>query len=118
MFRGPSWTQRAGIVFLLLASLGTGVVALPHASGGGDEACSPVAAAHDESAHSIGAQQAAREDEAAHCFLCHSLRTFYQSFDRFQQPHQSPRTEPLHVAATDRASVVAWTLVPGRAPPV
>ena len=118
MFRGSSWMPRAGIVFLLLASLATGVAALPHAVANGDEPCSPVPIAHDESAHSIDAPQGDTEDEPAHCFLCHSLRTFYLSFDRFQQPRHSPRTEPLHFAAADRASIVAWTLVPGRAPPL
>jgi hypothetical protein len=118
MFRGRSWIPRACIVFLLLASVGTGVVALPHADGDRDAACSPVAVAHDETAHSIHARQRATGDEPAHCFLCHSLRTFFQPFDRFHQPHHLPRTERLHFSTTDRASAVAWTLVPGRAPPV
>jgi hypothetical protein len=117
MFRGSSWIRRAGVALLLLASLGTGSVAQPHADGADDVACSPIAAAHDESAHSIAADSTQAPAEADHCFLCHSLRSFYPAFDKFQQHHYTPRTERLHVAPVDRASAVAWTLVPGRAPP-
>lgn len=117
MFRGPSWIQRAGVVLLLLASLGAGTIALPHADGPDDPACSPIAVAHDESAHDIGPDPTPAPAEADHCFLCHSLRSFYPAFDKFEQHHYTPRTEQLHLAAIVRASVVAWTLVPGRAPP-
>ena len=119
MFRGPSWIQRAGVALLLLASLGARTIALPHADGADDVACTPIAVAHDESAHSIGADPTpAAPAEADHCFLCHSLRSFYPAFEKFQQHHHAPRTERLHCAPIDRAGVVAWTLVPGRAPPV
>jgi hypothetical protein len=118
MFRGPSWIQRSGVALLLLASLGASTTALSHADGSGDAACSPVAVAHDESAHYIGADPTpAAAAEADHCFLCHSLRSYYPAFNRFQQHYYTPRTERMHVPPIDRARVVAWTLVPGRAPP-
>ncbi len=117
MFRGSSWIRRAGVALLLLASLGSGSVALPHADGADDIACSPIAIAHDESAHSIAADSTRAPAEADHCFLCHSLRSFSPPFDKFKQHHLTPRTERLHVARVDRASAVAWTLGPERAPP-
>jgi hypothetical protein len=117
MFRGSPWICRAGVALLLLASLSAGSVALPHAEGGDDVACSPIAVAHDESAHSIAADSTRTPAETDHCFLCHSLRSFYPAFEKFHQYHYTPRTEPLPVARADRAGAVAWTLVPGRAPP-
>ena len=117
MFRGLSWIRRAGVALLLLASLSAGVIALPHAEGADDVACSPIAVAHDESAHSIAADSTRTPADGDHCFLCHSLRSFYPAFDKFQQHYSTPRTERLHVAPADCASAVAWTLVPGRAPP-
>ena len=116
MFRGPSWIRRAGVALLLLASLGAGTVAPPHADSE-DVACSPLAVAHDESAHYIGPDPTPAPAESDHCFLCHSLRSFYPAFDKFEQQHYAPRTERLHLAPINRDSVVAWTLVPGRAPP-
>ena len=118
MFRGSSWIRRAGVALLLLASLGASTIALPHADGPDDAACNPVAVAHDESAHYIGAGATPAPAEADHCFLCHSLRSFYPAFDKFEQHHYEPRTERLHVAPIACARLVAWTLVPGRAPPV
>jgi hypothetical protein len=117
MFRGPSWIQRAGVALLLLASLGVATIALPHADGPDDVACNRIAVAHDESAHYIGADPTPAPAEADHCFVCHSLRSFYPAFDKFEQHHSTPRTERLHLATIDYARVVAWTLVPGRAPP-
>lgn len=117
MFRGPSWVQRAGVALLLLASLSAGGFALPHTDRP-DTDCSPLPAAHDESAHHIGADSTPAPAEADHCFLCHSLRSFYPPFDKFEQHHYTHRAERLHLAPIDRDSVVAWTLVPGRAPPV
>ena len=116
MFRGPSWIQRASVALLLLASLGAGSFALPHEDEA-DVACSPVTVAHDASAHYIGVDPAPAPADADHCFLCHSLRSFYPAFDKFEQHHYALRTERLHLAPIDRDSVVAWTLVPGRAPP-
>ena len=119
MFRGPSWIQRTRVALLLLGSLSAGAVALPHADGRDDAACNPIAVVHDGSAHSIRADPTpATPAEAEHCILCHSLRSFYPAFDKFQQHHSTSRTERLHLAPIDRASMVAWTLVPGRAPPV
>lgn len=117
MFRGPSWIRRAGVVFLLLASLGAGTIRLPH-TGETDADCSPIAVAHDKNAHHIGADPASAAADAEHCVLCHSLRSFYTAFDKFEQHHFAPRAERLHIAPIDRARLIAWTLVPGRAPPV
>lgn len=116
MLRGPSWIQRAGVALLLLASLGAGSFALPHEDAA-DIACSPIAVAHDASAHYVAADPTPAPAEADHCFLCHSLRSFYPAFNKFEQHDYAPRTERLHLAPIDRDSVVAWTLVPGRAPP-
>src|SRR5688572_3287359 len=54
MFRGRSWIRRAGFAILLLGSLFAGMVALPHAEGLDDFACSPAVIDHDESAHYVG----------------------------------------------------------------
>ena len=116
MFCSRSWIQRAGVVFMLLASLTAGSIALPHANA--DIACSPVFTSHDESAHQIGADPTPAPAESEHCFLCHSLRSFYPAFDKFEHHYVGPRAERLHVAAVDRARIVAWVLIPGRAPPV
>ena len=118
MFLRPSWIHRAGVAMLLLASLGMAAVAPPHANGADDIACNPVAVTHDESAHSIrAAASIPAPAEGELCFLCHSFRSFYPAFDTFEQHHYTPRTERVHPAPINRASVVAWTLVHGRAPP-
>ena len=117
MFRRAFWIQRAGIALFLVASLAAGSIALPHADEAADTQCTPVMVAHDESAHYIGAAHTPSPGHAGHCFLCHSLRTFYPTFIRFQQHHDTPLTERLHLAPIDRASIGEWTLVPGRAPP-
>ena len=117
MFRLSSWIQRAGVVLLLFASLGVAAVAPPHADDR-DADCSPVPVAHDESAHYIGAASGPAPVDGDHCFLCHSLRSFYSAFDKYEHHHDGPRAERLHVAPFDRAFIVDWTLVPGRAPPV
>jgi hypothetical protein len=118
MIRGAFWIQRAGVALLLLGSLTVGSIALPHADGVDDTPCDHVMIAHDESAHYIGAHHAPASGETTHCVLCHSLRTFYPAFDRFQQHHYTPLIERLHLGAIERVSAVAWTLVPGRAPPL
>jgi hypothetical protein len=117
MFRGPSWIRRASVTLLLLISLGAGSFALPH-GGDGDVACSPILVAHDESAHHIRADPTAAPAESEHCVLCHSLRSYYPAFDKFEHHHYGPRAERLHVVPIDRARLAAWALVPGRAPPV
>lgn len=117
MFRCPSWCRRAAIALVLLASFGAGTFALPHVDGPGDPACSPIAVAHDESAHSVAANPAPAPAGADHCFLCHSLRSFYPAFNKFEQHDYTPRAERLSLAPIGRDSIVAWTLVPGRAPP-
>lgn len=112
-----TWFRRAGIGLMLLASMVASSLGL-HYAAERDVACSPVLVAHDASAHSIGT--GANPDTAApeHCFLCHSLRTFHPAFDSFDQPHHAPRAERLQVARVDSARLLAWTLVPGRAPPL
>ena len=117
MFRARSWIRRAGVALLLLASLGGSTIVLPHTDDW-DADCSPIAVAHDESAHSVGPAPSRVPIDGDHCFLCHSLRTFYPAFDKFEHHHYGPRAERPHVAPFDRAAIVAWTLVPGRAPPV
>ena len=115
MFRGQSRIRRAGVALVLLANLAVGSLALPHAEDP-DAECSPFLVAHDASAHHIGG--ATEPADTEHCFLCHSLRSFYPAFDRFDQLHYAPRGERLHIAPIDRARLLAWTLAPGRAPPV
>jgi hypothetical protein len=114
---GQSWRRRAGVALLLLASLVGSTIALPH-DPARDPECDAIAVAHDESAHSIAAAPDRDPLDGDHCFLCHSLRTFYPAFDKFEHHHYQPRAERLHVAPLDRAVIVEWTLVPGRAPPV
>jgi hypothetical protein len=116
MFRGPSWLRRAGVT-LLLWSLGAGTFAVPHA-GDREADCAPIAVTHDESAHHIAAGPQTGPADANHCFLCHSLRSFYPAFQKFEHHHNGPRAERLHSGTIDCAGLVAWTLVPGRAPPV
>ena len=117
MFRSQSWMRRAGVALVLLANLGLGSLALPHA-GDRDVQCSPVLVAHDASAHHIAPETKPATAETEHCFLCHSLRSFYPAFDKFDQPHHAPRAEQLHIAPIVRARLLAWTIAPGRAPPV
>lgn len=117
MFRGRSWIRRAGVTLLLLASLGGSTIALPH-DDARDAECNTIAVVHDERAHSVTAAPDRGPLDGDHCFLCHSLRTFYPAFGKFEHHHYQPRAERLHVAPLDRAVIVAWTLVPGRAPPV
>jgi hypothetical protein len=115
MVRAPSWIQRAGVVFVLLATLTSGTIALPHDAA--DAECIPALVTHDESAHRISAGSTPSAADSGHCFLCHSLRSFYPAFDRFEHSHDAPSAERLYTAATYRARVAAWVLVPGRAPP-
>jgi hypothetical protein len=117
MFRGPSWIKRAGVTLLLLISLSVGSLALPH-NDDADAGGSPILVAHDQSAHQIRAASTAAPAESEHCILCHSLRSYYPAFDKFEHHHSVPRTERLHIAPIDRARLTGWTLVPGRAPPV
>ena len=117
MFRGQSWMRRAGVALVLLANLGVGSLALPHGDDR-DAQCSPIVVAHDASAHHIGPLTKPAAAETEHCFLCHSLRSFYPAFDKFEQPHYAPQAERLHITPIDRARLLAWTIAPGRAPPV
>ena len=116
MFRRKAWIRHAGIALLLLVSLGTGSLALPHIDDS-DVECTPVLVAHDESAHHMAADPATAPAESEHCFLCHSLRSFYPAFERFEHHHYGPCSERLHAAPLDRARLAAWAFVPGRAPP-
>ncbi len=121
MFHTTSWIRRAGVAVFLLASLCTGTVALPHADGLDDFACSPVLVSlvnHDESAHYFGSAPFSRDSDGPHCFLCHSLRSFHPAFEKYQQRHISFRAERLHAAVVAFAECLEWSLAPGRAPPV
>jgi hypothetical protein len=117
VFRHKSRVQRAGVAIALLVSLCAGTFTRSHADDA-DFACNPVPVAHDERAHYIGADPTPAPSHADHCFLCHSLRSFHSAFDKFEHHDNAPRVERLHAAQVDRAGVVEWTLVPGRAPPV
>jgi hypothetical protein len=116
MFRGHSWIRRAAVAIVLLASLGASPIVLPHVDAR-DADCRP-AAPHDAEAHAFAAAPDRAPRDSEHCFLCHSLRTFYPAFETFEHHYFGPRTERLHTAPVDRALIVAWTLIPGRAPPV
>ena len=117
MFRRQSWIRRAGAALMLVATMSAGSLALPHADER-DADCNPILVAHDASAHQIEPDAKPAAAHTEHCFLCHSLRSFYPAFDTFEQPHDAPGAESLHIARIDRARLLAWTLVPGRAPPV
>jgi hypothetical protein len=118
MFGPRSWAHRAGVTLALLVSLTSGTATLPHTDGPDDFECNPIPVAHDESAHYIGPATVFTAPDAGHCFLCHSVRSFYSAFDRFEQHDNAPHAERLHAAQIDRPALVEWTLVPGRAPPV
>ena len=91
-------------------------MALPHADDP-DAGSHRIAVAHDAAAHSIGTNPALSPSDSAHCFLCHTLRSFHPGSDTFRQFHYASRAERLHAAPIDLAGTVAWTIVPGRAPP-
>ena len=110
--------QSAGVAVFLLVSLCAGSLAPPHGEGGDDFACSPILVSHDESAHYIGAAPSSRHDDAQHCFLCHSVRSFHRVFDKYEQRDGILRAERLHAAPLVFAGRLEWALAPGRAPPV
>jgi|SRR5215203_4320936 len=116
MFRCQSWFRRAGIAFLLLASMGASSLGL-HFVADRDVACNPIVVAHNASAHYIGVDATPDAAGAEHCFLCHALRSFHPAFDRFEQAHYAPQAERLQIARIDNARRLSWTVVPGRAPP-
>ena len=118
MFRARSWAHRAGVALTVLVSLLSGTALLPHAEGVDDFECNAIPIAHDESAHYVGPDTATARTEADHCFLCHSVRSFYSAFDTFAHSDTTPHAERLQAAQIDRPELVEWTLVPGRAPPV
>ena len=117
MFLGRSWIRSGGVALLLLFSLGVSSLALRHTDDAG-VASSPILVAHDESAHHIRAAPTAAPAGSEHCFLCHSLRSYYPAFDKFEHHHSGTRAERLNTAPIARAHLTGWTLVPGRAPPV
>jgi hypothetical protein len=116
MFRPKAWSRRAGVTALVLLSLLTGTLALPHAEVD-DFACSPVVLSHDETAHIMGAAPDSPTRDAEHCFLCHSLRSVYPAFEKYEQKTGAFRAERMHAAAFAFADRIDWSLVPGRAPP-
>jgi hypothetical protein len=118
MFRTSSWNQRGGISVILLTALCAGFVTLPHSEGGDDSACVPVFVSHDQAAHYIGAAPSTGKGEGQHCYLCHAARSFFSVFQEYDQRDGALRAERLHLAAAARGGRVAWSLLPGRAPPV
>jgi hypothetical protein len=117
MFGREAWIRRAGVSALVLLSLCVGTIALPHAEGLDDLACSPVVFGNGESDRSIDAASESAGEDAAHCFLCHSLRSFHPAFEKYEQRIGTARAERLHAASVTFADCVDWSLVPGRAPP-
>ncbi len=117
MSRVKPWVHRAGVAIALLVCLLASTASLPHSDGPDDIACNPVAVAHDASAHGVRPDTTRSRTAADHCFLCHSLRSFYSAFDTFEHYDNTPHAERLHAAQVDRPGLFAWTLVPGRAPP-
>ena len=117
MRHGISWIRRAGVAALVLVSLCTGTVALPHAGGSDDLGCRPILVDHDESAHYFAAPSASPQREAEHCFLCHALRSFHPAFEKYHQQDDVVRAEHLHAASVSFADRLDWALAPGRAPP-
>jgi hypothetical protein len=117
MFRDQSWIRRAGVTLLVLTSFVAAVTALPHDEGLDDLSCSPLAVAHDETAHYIGALENPDKTDSQHCFLCHSTRSFCSVLDRFVQRDDVVRGERPHTLPIVRSTVVDWTVGPGRAPP-
>jgi hypothetical protein len=105
------------VAFCLLVSLSTGTRALPHASDPDDFACSPILVNHDESAHYVGAAPSSPVTDTQHCFLCHSLRSFFSAFEKYEQRDGAPRVERLHAPPLASAARLEWSLVLGRAPP-
>ena len=116
MFRMKVWSGRAGVIALVLLSLLTGTLAVPHAEVD-DLACTPVVLSHDETAHVLGAAPDSSERGSEHCFLCHSLRSFHPAFEKYEQKTGAFRAERMHAAAFVFADRIDWSLVPGRAPP-
>ena len=106
MFRGSSWIRRrAGVALLLLASLIAGTARCRMRTTR-DVACSPIAGrarrkrpSHRRRPHAV------RRSTPITAFLCHSLRSFYPAFDKFEQQHYGPRAERLHIAPIDRARI-------------
>jgi hypothetical protein len=118
VFRDTSLMRRAGIAVALVFSLLSGVVSLGHVDGADDPECNFIAVAHDASAHRIRPETPRSGGASGHCVLCHSLRSVYPTFNQFAHRDDTPLGERLFAAQVDRPGIVAWTLVPGRAPPV
>jgi hypothetical protein len=118
MFRRGCLAGRGATAIFLLVSLIGGGTVLPHAESVDDSACITIAAPHDASAHRIGSARRSTHDDSQHCFVCHTLRSFYSVFDTFEHRDQGRRPERLYTAAFAVAGRIEWTLVHGRAPPV
>jgi hypothetical protein len=118
MFRARSWFRKGGVAIAVFLSFGAGMVSLPHKDGADDPAHSAIVVAHDARAHHFAADRALEQDHAGHCFLCHSLRSFHPAFEEFELYVPSLHAQHLQAASIHRASTIAWTLAPGRAPPV
>jgi hypothetical protein len=115
--RPKAWIGRAAVAVFLLTSLCAGALALPHDEGLDDFACAPVFVSHDESAHYIGDASSSSTEDAQHCFLCHSLRSFCSVYEKYEQRDDPAHTEHPHAASVAVVGRLEWSLTPGRAPP-
>src|SRR5918992_1259411 len=118
MYSARLWAQRAGVATLVAVSLLAGTIALPHSDGPDDFVCIPIVVNHDESAHFIGGAPPASAADTDHCFLCHSVRSFFSAFEKYEQREGAPRIERLHASPMVVAGRLEWSLASGRAPPV
>ena len=117
MLRGTSWIRCAAVV-ALLTSLCAGTMSRPHAESSNDRACDPIRVAHDESAHSIGADARNIDTHAdGHCFTCHSLRGLSPGFEKYVLRDGAVSAEGLHARAVVIVDRLDWSLTPSRAPP-
>jgi hypothetical protein len=84
-----------------------------------DAACQIAVAAHDASAHRIGAQQSSSSPASDHCFFCHWARSFRLTSSPAKRVagRQVERTfRPVH-AAVRLAVAPDLSNLPARAPP-
>ena len=89
---------------------------LPHA-GGDDAGCGPVFVNHDAGAHHIGIATSIADRDAQHCYLCHSLRSFFSLIDKYEQRDLPLHSERLHAGNVAPPDRLAHSLALGRAPP-
>ena len=106
--------RRVGLL-LLIAGLFAGAVVPPHVD---DPACTSAPVVHDERAHRITATAERSDADADHCVLCHAFRSLHSPSDRFEDRDRVRESERLYVCQIGASGRVAWSLAPGRAPPL